>query len=344
MSSGPPVRQLLLLTAGVMLAHVLLLQAAPMQWSQHIAPDAIQTRPFITRTIELKPPAVPATSPVPPKAAPARTSRQNKPPTLSPRAPTASELIADPPLAADQAGTAVAAAPTPVPTPVEATPPPPPPATAIALAIPGSARLVYAMTGRAKNLNYTARAELEWLHDGQNYDAKMVVSALFLGSRTMASNGRINEDGLAPTRFLDKSRSERAAHFDAEKGKITFSANTPDAPWLRGAQDRVSVFLQLGSMLAGDPTQYPVGSTVSLYTVGPREAATWTFNVEAEENINLPIGEVNTLKLTRKPQGEYDQTLEIWFAPSMSWLPVRNRITQQSGDWVDQQLRSLEKP
>ena len=55
-------------------------------------------------------------------------------------------------------------------------------------------------------------------------------------------------------------------------------------------------------------------------------------------------GEAATLKLTRKPQRDYDQTVEIWFAPSMDYLPVRSRITQQNGDFIDQQLRVVEKP
>lgn len=228
------------------------------------------------------------------------------------------------------------------PTPAEAAPPPPGASTA--LTIPGSVRLKYAMTGRSKNMDYSAFAQLDWLQDGQTYDAKMVVSALFLGSRSMTSSGRITADGLAPTRFLDKARSERAAHFQADQGKISFSANTPDAPWLRGAQDRLSVFLQLGSLLAGAPASYPVGSSVSLYTAGPREADTWTFTVEAEETLRLPAGEAATLKLTRKPQRDYDQTVEIWFAPAMDYLPVRSRITQQNGDFIDQQLRVVEKP
>lgn len=200
------------------------------------------------------------------------------------------------------------------------------------------------MTGRSRNMDYSAFAELDWLQDGQNYDAKMVVSALFLGSRSMSSSGRITADGLAPTRFLDKYRSERAAHFEPEKGRISFSANTPDAPWLRGAQDRLSVFLQLGSLLAGDPGSYPLGSKVSLYTAGPREVDTWIFTVEAEEKLNLPAGEIAAIKLTRKPQRDYDQTVEIWFAPAMDYLPVRSRITQQNGDFIDQKLRTTEKP
>jgi hypothetical protein len=214
----------------------------------------------------------------------------------------------------------------------------------VALTIPGSVRLKYAMTGRSKNLDYTASAELDWLQDGQTYEAKMVVSALFLGSRSMSSSGRITADGLTPTRFADKSRSERAAHFQADKGKISFSANTPDAPWLRGAQDRLSVFLQLGSLLAGDPAKYQPGSTLAVYTVGPREADTWTFAVGENETLRLPPGDMHTVKLTRQAQRDYDQTVEIWFAPSLDYLPVRSRITQQNGDFIDQQLRGTEKP
>lgn len=222
--------------------------------------------------------------------------------------------------------------------------PAPPLASSTALTIPGSVRLKYVMTGRSRNMDYSAFAELSWLQDGQSYDARMVVSAFILGSRSMSSSGRITADGLAPTRFLDKSRSERAAHFEEDKGKISFSANSPDAPWQRGAQDRLSVFLQLGSLLAGAPASYPTGSTVSLYTAGPRQVDTWTFTVEAEETLSLPAGDVATLKLIRKPQRDYDQTVEIWFAPSMDYLPVRSRITQQNGDFIDQKLRAVEKP
>lgn len=344
-----PARPLIALTLLVVLAHVLLLQAAPLVWGPVPDPQAATPRPFITRTLEIKPEPVVASAPAAPPVRPrpvrrrAPVSQENRAPAPDLQAPTAIESIAFP--AADS--TAPVDPPSPPPeatatTPAEAAPPPPGASTA--LTIPGSVRLKYAMTGRSKNMDYSAFAQLDWLQDGQTYDAKMVVSALFLGSRSMSSSGRITADGLAPTRFLDKARSERAAHFQADQGKISFSANTPDAPWLRGAQDRLSVFLQLGSLLAGAPASYPVGASVSLYTAGPREADTWTFTVEAEETLKLPAGEAATLKLTRKPQRDYDQTVEIWFAPAMSYLPVRSRITQQNGDFIDQQLRVVEKP
>ena len=52
---------------------------------------------------------------------------------------------------------------------------------------------------------------------------------------------------------------------------------------------------------------------------------------------------MQTLKLTRKPRKEFDQKVEIWFAPSLGYLPVRNRITQHSGDFIDQQLVEIVK-
>lgn len=348
-----PARPLIALTLLVVLAHVLLLQAAPLVWGPVPDPQAATPRPFITRTLEIKPEPVVASAPAAPPVRPrpvrrrAPDSQENRAPAPDLTTPLAIESIAPP--AGDSPAPAgppaeISATPSEPVAPTAAEAAPPPPGASTALTIPGSVRLKYAMTGRSKNMDYSAFAQLDWLQDGQTYDAKMVVSALFLGSRSMSSSGRITADGLAPTRFLDKARSERAAHFQADQGKISFSANTPDAPWLRGAQDRLSVFLQLGSLLAGAPASYPVGASVSLYTAGPREADTWTFTVEAEETLKLPAGEAATLKLTRKPQRDYDQTVEIWFAPAMSYLPVRSRITQQNGDFIDQQLRVVEKP
>ena len=340
-AAAPPLRPLLVLTAVVLLAHVWVLQAAPAQWGMEAEP-ADKLRAFVTRTIEIRPPAALAAAPAPPpplrRAAPSRPPfQQNTAVAPVPQAQTAIESIAAP------ASEPVTQSPPP-PAP-EAVAPAAPVAAALALTIPGSTRLNYSMTGRrSKNIPYQAKAWLDWRQDGAAYEARMVVSDWVWGTRSMASSGRITGDGLEPTRFLDKSRNERAAHFQPDKGKITFSANTPDAPWLAGAQDRVSVFVQLASLLAGDPAKYPNGSSVSLYTAGPSGADTWTFVVEAEERLSLPAGEIVTLKLTRKPQRDYDMGIEVWLAPSLAWLPARTRLTQHNGDFVDQQLSSTEKP
>ena len=210
-----------------------------------------------------------------------------------------------------------------------------------AMALPGSAELKYKATGLSKGLTYQASTELAWYHDGTSYNARMTLSAFLVGSFVWSSVGQVNAQGLAPTRFAEKKRSEVAAHFEPDKGQIIFSANTPSAPWTKGAQDRATVFIQMAGMLAGDPSAFPPGSSISLYTVGPRSADVWTFVVEPIEIVSLPAGDMPAVKLIRKPRGEYDNKVELWLAPSLGYLPVRSKVTQADGAFVDQQLSEV---
>jgi hypothetical protein len=343
----------------VLALHALVLQTAPLRFGPALAPEAPHAPAFVTRRIEAPPVREPAAPPptVQPVAKPPAIKKK-KAAVQRPPAQETIEFVA--PTEPEPVLTAEASAPEPppeaaVPEPetaaeapaasAESAPPAGPSQTPVtAIALPASARLDYKMTGSAKGLTYYANAELAWNNAGSAYDARMTVSALFLGARSLASQGQLGPEGLAPSRFSDKSKSEVAAHFEPDKGQISFSANTPTVPWVKGAQDRVSVFMQLGGMLAGQPERFAPGASISLYTVGPRDADTWTFLVEAEEQLELPMGALRTLKLTRQPRREYDQKVEIWFAPALGYLPVRSKVTQHSGDFIDQQLRAVNPP
>ena len=359
-SSSPGWRPLTGLGVLVIAAHAVVLQASPTHLGSSKDP-VVKT--FTTRNIEAAPaPAqqvmpTEVTTPKVPKVA--KTIKSNPkyasnqlieqqiqaqvaPVTIAPGESQPASL----PVAETSAESATVSTPTLVVTAPIDSPSPSPnsnitPVTAISL--PGSARLLYKVVGLSKNLNYQATAELNWKTDGSTYDAMMKVSAFLVGSRSMTSVGKITGSGLAPTRFADKFRSELAAHFESDKGKIIFSANTPDAPWVDGVQDRVSVFLQLAGMLAANPAGFPQGSDITFLTIGPREADTWTFVIEAEENLDLMNASMPALKLTRKPRKEFDQKVEIWFAPSLGYLPVRSRITQHGGDFIDQQLTEMSR-
>ena len=351
-SGGPGWRPLTAVAALVVAAHALVLQASPANLGIKTGADDEGGKIFITRNIEPTPaPAVaaaPVATPKPAKVAQkAPKTPLNQPPAQQIQALEAPEIVATaepqpaPPPAEPNP---VESSPASTPTQAVTTPAMGPPTTPVtAVSPPGSVRLEYKVIGLSKNLNYQANAELAWKTDGDSYQALMRVSAFLVGSRSMTSVGKITSTGLAPSRFADKYKSELAAHFEPEKGKITFSANTPDVPWVEGVQDRVSVFLQLSSMLAARPQDFPPGSNITFMTIGPREADSWTFVIEAEENLDLMGAPMATLKLNRKPRKEFDQKVEIWFAPSLGYLPVRSRITQQNGDFIDQQLTDVIK-
>jgi len=66
--------------------------------------------------------------------------------------------------------------------------------------------------------------------------------------------------------------------------------------------------------------------------------------VQGPEVLHLPAGDPPALKLQRLPQDGDDQTDELWLGTGLSYLPVRIRLSQGGGDWVDLQLRDHETP
>ena len=222
---------------------------------------------------------------------------------------------------------------------------PPPPATSApppVVALPPSVRLHYETTLQKGALAVTGRAVFEWRHDGRQYEARLEGSSL-AGTRVLRSSGRIAPEGLAPAYFADKVRNEQATHFDRDQGRIVFSNNRPAAALAEGMQDRLSVIVQLGALLAAQPARFPPGTQLAIPTASTREADTWVFSVGEEEELALPGGTVRAVRLQRLSRGEYDQRLELWLAPGMDYAPVRLRLTNPNGDAVDNRWSSTDK-
>lgn len=343
-----PQRPLLWLTVAVVAAHLLVLQAT----TGSLPPAATPlSHSFITRSIVLAPAppaspqasrperAVPRKKTQPHAAAPAPLAAQAPPAPVSELAPTASLTVAEDLPTAPDGNTTATAADTPA---AEAAAPATPPATERppAHTVPGSQRLKYTIIGEVRSLTYHASGELLWKHDGKAYEARLEVSAFLLGSRVQTSTGQLTAAGLEPKRFADKVRSEVAAHFVRDKGKVIFSANTPEVPLQPGAQDHLSIFVQLASLLAGEPERYPPGSAIDMQAIGAREADNWRFTVDGPELLQLPRGEQATVKLTRPARQTDDLKVELWLAPALGYLPARIRLTQNNGDFIDLQWRT----
>ena len=332
---------LLGLTVAVLLAHMVLLQEAPLSLGLSPSLPPLQ---FTVRALDPEPSAPALASPAPglaaepPAAAPARQPRAEPPATSRSTPPAVPVEVAATP--ATVAAEAPAAEEPPSPSTAGGSRPPREAASlAATFAVPGSVHLNYRV--EANKFPYSARAELVWQQGSQGYNARLAVSAFGL-TRAQTSRGQVSANGLAPVRFSDKVRSELAAHFDREKGKVTFSANTPDVPLLAGAQDRLSILVQLAAMLAANPAHYPAGSTITFQCINSKDSETWLFTVGGTETLALPGGELATLKLVRNPRQEFDQKVELWMAPTLGYLPARIRLTESNGDFIDQKWQSTE--
>ncbi|MGI4779926.1 MAG: DUF3108 domain-containing protein [Janthinobacterium lividum] len=361
-----------LLTAVVVLAHGLLLGAVPMQPGSKPAPVAarFEMRTIVTAAPVPVPAAVPAEARAQAPAAPTPVRKTVLKPAAKPKtaavvpatapssspSPAPSEPVASTPAqagssasgesgeaspsqtaapAATASAPAVAAAPPPSPAPAE-TPAPVP----LALDVPKSVDLKFNVSGQQGAVPLQGvLGELNWSQDGRAYDARLTLRFLFKTLRAQHSSGFIGPTGIEPARFSDTRKTEVASHFVRDQGQVVFSSNAPTAALMAGAQDRLSVMLQLGALLAGDPARYRADGAIAVQTVGPRDADIWIFKIGDEEKLELPSGDAVARKLTRNPRTPFDDTVELWLAPSIGYLPVRIRITQPNGDFADMQLR-----
>jgi len=243
-----------------------------------------------------------------------------------------------------------------VPPPVETpAPPTPPSASAPAPAAPpwlAQAKFVwpapvllnYELSGTSKGVRYTANASISWKQQDNSYQLRHEIQAFLFGKRSQTSAGQMGATGLLPTRFGDQFRQEQAAHFDRAKGVLIYSANTPSQAIEEGAQDRVSLFVQLAGAMAGTPDLRNAGQQLSFQVVSAKQAEVWTFAVLGNEKIASPMGDLDSLKLHRVTRNEYDQKIDMWLSPAHGYLPARIRITLANGDLIEETLKSAAKP
>jgi Protein of unknown function (DUF3108) len=209
-------------------------------------------------------------------------------------------------------------------------------------------RLNYELRAKSKSgLEGGGSASIVWRHDGASYAMQWDFKPTIGRDRAQRSSGRITPAGLAPDRFSDKSRNERATHFvreGADAPKIVFSNNRPDAPLPPQAQDRVSMIMQLPGLIAADVSAAKPGRTYTISVAGADALEHWQIKIEAEETLDLAGKPSRTLKLVRAPRREDDQLLELWLSPELGWLPARIRITQANGSVGDQVWRETVAP
>lgn len=210
-----------------------------------------------------------------------------------------------------------------------------PGARAASLPLPPSLRLRYDVTLQARGFPLSGQGILAWRNDGQTYEARLELTSL-AGSRSQQSSGRLTAQGLAPVRYVEHARHEESTTFQRAAGRVSFSGGQPDAPLLPGMQDRLSLQLQLGVLLAADEAARRTGHVLELPVATTHDATAWQFRVEGMEELRLPGGHQTAWRLQRLSRDPADQKLELWLSPSQAYVPVRLRLTQAGGDWLEQ--------
>ena len=230
------------------------------------------------------------------------------------------------------------------PQPATAAPAPALPAAA-PLLLPPSSVLSFDVSGHVKGFNYQARATLAWQSDGSHYQLRQQIRLFLLGSRAQESRGLVTAHGLQPERFVDEASKTRHAELNFQAHQAQFSdGDSATVPLADGTQDRLSIFIQLGALLAAAPERYPRGTQLTFATVGPKRIDPWTFTVAGPEVLHLPAGDIPAIKLQRQPRGGDERRDALWLGTELHYLPVRIRLAEDGGDFVDLRLSGHESP
>mgnify|MGYP001200788187 CR=1 FL=1 len=319
-----------MLALAVLVLHALLLRAWP---AQQAAPAAAPAATGAMRLVTLAaPPARPAAAVAAPAieaAIEAAVEAARPAAVLPPRLRAAARSAQHPPPRAALPSGAVLAATAAVPDAGPSAAALPPPVYATLLPEPTS--LHY----RLQRGDALGSARLQWQREGGGYRLRLDSRWPGQPPAASASRGRIDADGVAPLRHSEirQARELRAANFQRDIARITFSGPQLSYALPAGAQDRLSWMVQLGAIVAADAALRRAGAEVTLFVVGTRgDAEPWRFEVLGAEPIRLPAGEVaQALHLQREPVRPYDTRVEVWLDPARQHLPVRALLTTLPG-------------
>lgn len=199
----------------------------------------------------------------------------------------------------------------------------------------------YQVTGQTQQRPYIGNAALNWRSDGTQYVASLEVTTP-QGNRISQSSGTIGPDGLAPNVYMDRAPDGPATRFDWTQGRLAFGNNAASIALQRGAQDPLSLWFQLGTLLNVKDAAVQVGASLMIPTIGTADTGLGVFQVMGAETMAVPDGEAKVIKLQRDPSPAHLQKWELWLAPAQEYLPLRVRITEPDGNFIDFQW--LETP
>lgn len=210
--------------------------------------------------------------------------------------------------------------------------------------VPASTQLNFTLQRGAA----AGEATLHWQVDAGRYVLQLQATLPQGRAIEQRSQGGFDEAGLAPLRLADRRRGRdvRAANFQRDQRKISFSGPRSEWPLHAGVQDRLSWLVQLVAIAAAAPDAMHEGAEVSMWVVGTRGAlSVWRFEVRGRQPLAAAGGATSPWWLVREPQHAYDLRIEVWLDPARGHWPLRLRQTQvPGGEALEWTLRDEPQP
>lgn len=269
-------------------------------------------------------PAAPAEAPSAPAEATAAPAEAPAAPAEAPAAPASVQAPAESEPQAPEPGGALAAAPT-----LESW--------------PLDTRVNYRLGGVFRSGNLHGDARVQWLRQDQRYEVRVDIDVTLLARLVMTSQGEVTPQGLKPEIYEEQRRS--GVRRATLREQTILLGNGEVVPRPEGVQDTASQFVELSHRFASGRERLEVGRSVQVWLARPGHLALWTYDIVAREMLETPgLGPVEAFHLKPRPLANPrgNITAEMWFAPSLQYLPVRIKVNMDPA-YVDLTVESIEQ-
>ncbi len=204
-------------------------------------------------------------------------------------------------------------------------------------------RLSYALTGNCRGALYGS-ARVQWQREHSRYQVRLELIVALVLRVVLTSQGRVSDSGLQPGVY-EEQLAASLQRMAFEDGYVRFPNGTrlPQPP---GLQDTVSQFVELNQRFVSGREQIKVGGEVQVWLARPQGMALWTYDVLPQETLQTAeFGALPVFHLRPRPIAEPHgvMTAELWFAPSLQYLPVRVRIALGGDNFIDLLVERIEQ-
>jgi hypothetical protein len=209
---------------------------------------------------------------------------------------------------------------------------------------PTDTRLTYRLSGEFRNGPLYGDARVQWQRDGGKYQVRLDVKIQVFGTQTLTSQGDVTPEGLLPRAYEEMRPGKR--RFAQIGDEVVVLENGRTLPRPAGVQDTASQFVELSHRFATGKDVLEVGRTVSVWLARPGAMDRWTYDIVARDVLRTPhLGDVEAFHLKPRPianpRGNY--TAEMWFAPSLQYLPVRIKVLMGTEAYLDLLVDHIEQ-
>ena len=205
-------------------------------------------------------------------------------------------------------------------------------------------RLSYRLAGEFRGGPLYGDARVLWQRNEDRYQVRLDVDIKPFITYVMTSQGDVTPTGLMPRAYEEyRPGKRRVALFGEEQVTLDNGKKLPRPP---GLQDTVSQFVDLAHRFASGRAKLEVGGIVNVPLGRPGAVDQWVYDVVERVTLRTAaFGDIEAFHLKPRPivNPRGNIYAEMWFAPSLQYLPVRIQVRMGDVDYLDLIVEKIEQ-